>query len=416
MKNRTIPHLVVFVFLVSLFSAIAAAQNPTGREIPKPPRTKIQKPAKPQAKRPAAKPAPASSKLTIVAPPGALVEIDGKGRGFAGIDGNLVLTGIAAGDHRLVVTADGHEPWSGPIVMTAPATKFVVPIKKKPDTGRLALTASEPGTEIVVDEKYSVKSLAGQTMYVNGLFPGERQLRAAKPGFKEWRGTVTVVANETVAVRVELAPILDPEMIRIPEGVFSRGQNSGQRDQRPEHPVSIAEFEISSVEVNNRHYKFFVDETNHPAPRGVGYGWTGNDYPEGQDELPVVFVNWDDAVAFCKWLSQKTGRRYRLPTEAEWEKAVKSAGNQFIFIGRIWEWCSDWYDADYYRIRDRNNPKGPAVGKRVKMMGREGVTRVMRGGGFGRGTVIVRAAERNSFFPAQSRFDIGFRIVREVDK
>ncbi len=421
MFGRNIPHAIILILLTALFSPAVFAQNPTGREVPKPAKKGGEKSGEKPAKsrppqRAPSKSAQASVRLTIVAPAGALVEVDGKPRGFAGIDGNLVLTGLALGDHQLVVTADGYEPWRGTFVMSTASTKFEAPIKKKPATGRLALTANEPGAEIFIDEKYSVRALAGQTMYVNGLFPGQRQLRAVKPGFKEWRGTVTIKANETVAVRVELKPILDPEMIRIPEGAFVQGNDKGDRDQRPAHQVFTTEFEISRSEVTNRLYKFFVDATRRPAPRGVGYGWTDNNYPEGQDDLPVVFVSWEDAVAFCKWMSEQTGRRYRLPTEAEWEKAAKIAGDQYLSVGKIWEWCADWYDADYYRNRERVNPKGPAGGRRIKMMGREGETRVMRGGGFGRGSVALRATERNYFFPTLTRFDIGFRIVREVDK
>jgi formylglycine-generating enzyme required for sulfatase activity len=125
-------------------------------------------------------------------------------------------------------------------------------------------------------------------------------------------------------------------------------------------------------------------------------------------------VSWEDAVAFCAWLSEQTGLRYRLPTEAEWEKAAKSGGAQYKTAGRVWEWCSDWYDHDYYKLRERINPKGPARGKRYKMLGREGEMKVIRGGGFGFGSVTRRAAERSYFFPKMNRSDIGFRIVREV--
>jgi hypothetical protein len=426
MIGRDTPRFLILTLLAALFSAIIFAQDPTGREAPKPAKKGSEKTGQktgakttktsPAKKSPAPKSAQASVKLTIVAPPGAMVEVDNKPRGFAGVDGNLVLTGLALGDHQLVVTAQGYEPWRGTFVMSTASTRFEVPIQKKPATGRLALTANEPGTEIFIDEKYSVKALAGQTMYVDGLFPGVRQLRAVKPGFQELRGTVTVKANETIAVKIELKPILDPPLLRILEGVFVQGNDKGEKDQRPAHQVVLPEFEISRSEVTNRLYKYFVDATGHPAPRGPGYGWNGNNYPEGQEALPVVLVTWEDAVAFCKWMSQQTGRLYRLPTEAEWEKAAKLGGEQYLSVGKIWEWCSDWYDPDYYKSRERINPKGPARGRRIRMMGREGEARVMRGGGFGRGSVVLRAAERNFFFPAMARFDIGFRVVREVTK
>jgi formylglycine-generating enzyme required for sulfatase activity len=205
-------------------------------------------------------------------------------------------------------------------------------------------------------------------------------------------------------------------MIRIPEGQFLRGNDKGAKDQRPSHQVFTTAFEISRSEVSNRLYKYFIDATNRPAPRGVGFGWEGNNYPRGQDDLPVVFVSWEDAVAFCKWLSEQTGQNYRLPTEAEWEKAAKLGADKYTSAGKVWEWCSDWHDSDYYKERERNNPKGPTRGRRVKLVGREGEAKVIRGGGFGLGLVAQRASERSFFYPAMTRFDIGFRIVREVSK
>jgi formylglycine-generating enzyme required for sulfatase activity len=411
--------------LAALFFTTISAQNPTGRELPRPPKKTSEKP-KPKSdtksaksappRRAPAKPAPAPARLTIVAPPGALVEVDGRPRGATGIDGSLVIAGLPAGDHQLSVTAEGYEPWRGTFVMSVASTRFDVPIRKKPATGSLALTASQAGTEIFIDEKFVAATQARQAVNVGGLFTGQRQLRATKPGFREWRSIVTVKANETVAVNIELKPILDPEMMRVPEGYYMRGAEKGAKDQRPPHQVYTSEFEISRREVTNRLYRFFVLDTGRPAPRGAVYGWVNNDYPEGQDDQPVVLVTWEDAVAFCRWLSAQTGGRYRLPTEAEWEKAARLGADMYLSAGKIWEWCADWYDPDYYKKKERVNPKGPARGKQVKMLGREGETRVMRGGAFGRGSIALRAAERNYFYPTLTRFDIGFRVVREVGK
>ncbi|MDX2031707.1 MAG: SUMF1/EgtB/PvdO family nonheme iron enzyme [Blastocatellia bacterium] len=401
----------------------AAVEKPAPR-----PRSRAGKPvstaadkASVKAARPAPTPRPtrapvAAVKLTIFAPPGALVEMDGKMQGITGIDGNLVITGIAPGDHQLGVTADGYEPWRGVFVMSTASTRFDVPIKKRALTGKLAITTNENGTEVIIDDKYSVKPRAGETLYVDGLLPGPRKVRAVKPGYKEWATIVNIEASETAAVRVEMTQLLDPEMLMIQGGAFFQGDPNGEKDQRPEHEVYTPAFEISRTEVTNYLYKIFIDETRREAPRGLGYGWTGNQYPPNQGDQPVVYVTWDDASAFCKWLSAKTGHRYRLPTEAEWERAARLRGNEFLSVGKVWEWCQDWYDPDYYKRRIRSNPQGPARGKRVRLMGLEGETRVMRGGGFGRGSVVLRAAERGYLFPNQVRFDVGFRIVREVGK
>jgi formylglycine-generating enzyme required for sulfatase activity len=196
------------------------------------------------------------------------------------------------------------------------------------------------------------------------------------------------------------------------------GNDRGPKDARPAHAVSLAEFEISRGEITNQLYKYFIDATGRPSPRGVGaasqFSWEGNNYPAGQADRPVVLVSWDDAIAFCRWLSAQTGSRYRLPTEAEWEKAAREIGAQYTSTGNLWEWCADWYDPDYYKRRERMNPTGPPRGKKVKAGGREGEMRVLRGGAFGRQALALRAIERNYFIPSQGRFDIGFRVVREV--
>lgn len=420
MIGRILPTTIGVIFLLlgsAAWGGVVSGQNPTGRELPKPSKKKPEEktPATTKTPRPPSRTAtPRTAKLTLTAAPGALIEIDGKPVGYAGIDGILVVAALTLGEHEAAVKADGYEPWSGSLRINQPNVKLVIPLRKKPTTGRLALTANQPGTEIFIDEKYSVKSLAGQTLFVDGLLPGQRQLRAVKPGFQEWRMTVSVSAGETLAVNVALKPQLDPAMFLIPEGVFERGNNRGARDQRPAHQVFLPAFEISSGEITNRLYKFFIDATGHRAPVGAGYGWSGNNYPEGQGDQPVVLVSWEDAVAFCQWLSRETGRTYRLPSEAEWEKAARLAGDKYSSVGSVWEWCHDWYDENSYKTRERMNPRGPAQGQKVKLTGIEGAARVIRGGGFGRGTVVLRAAERNFFFPNQVRFDIGFRVVREA--
>jgi formylglycine-generating enzyme required for sulfatase activity len=344
-----------------------------------------------------------------------VVEVDGKPRGVTRESGELTVPGLAPGDHRLVIIAEGYEVWRGTFVMSVASTRFEPQLIKKAAMGRLALTVNEPGTDIFIDEAPGFTTQRWQVGLIVEAAPGQRQLRAVKPGFKEWSGTVVVKANETATVNIELRRSdLELEMLLISEGPFIRGDDGGEKDQRPQHQVLMSEFEISRAEVTNRFYKLFVDDTNHPAPQGLAYGWNGKDYPPDQGDYPVVFVSWEDAAAFCKWLSEKTGYQYRLPTEAEWEKAAKLAADRYKSAGKIWEWCSDWYDDDYYKLRERLNPQGPARGKPYKILGREGAAKVIRGGGYGFGSVTRRAADRNYFFPTMTRSDIGFRIVREV--
>ncbi len=171
------------------------------------------------------------------------------------------------------------------------------------------------------------------------------------------------------------------------------------------------------------------------------------------DGYPLLGVNWDAAVAYCNWLSAKTGKKYRLPTEAEWEKAARGTdqrrypwGNtidrsfaNFVgaqtydtgrpagffdgskrgdlethsnaspygaldMAGNVMEWCQDWYSRDYYASSPRKNPRGPATG----------AYRVVRGGSFFVETFDLRAYRRSAAWPSfQGHRMIGFRAVRE---
>lgn len=404
------------------------AQDPTGREIIKPGKKasakkavkKSDKPPEPKPTPPKPVPAP---RLTILAPPGALIEIDGTVKGFVGIDGNLILLGVATGNHILKASIMGYDDWNGPFVMGVPFTKFEVPMKKKPEPGKLAFTINEPDALVLVDGQEKIRPQVGQPHVLSGLATGTHQIVATKRNFYDWSGSVSVEPGKTSSVKIVLKNLIDPELLMIAESVFEMGKDNGDKDQRPKHQVFVPAFEISRTEITNRLYKKFVDDSGHPPPQGLGYGWHANQYPAGHDDFPVVFVSWNDAVAFCKWLSQESGSTYRLPTEAEWEKAVilkstpkslDEASGKFLSAGRVWEWCSDWYDPDYYKLRDRINPQGPVVGKKIKMMGFEGPTKSMRGGGFGSGQVLLRAAERSNYFQDKSRFDIGFRVVHEI--
>lgn len=411
-----------------LISSHIVAQDPTGREISKPSKkTPISGTVKKNDKPPGLKPSPRKTapapRLTILAPPGALIEIDGAVKGFAGIDGNLVVLGIASGTHTLKASSIGYDDWIGPFSMGISATRFEVPIKKKPEPGKLAFTINEPDALVIVDGQERIRPQVGQPNVLSGLATGTHKIVARKRNFYEWNGSVSVEPGKISSVKITLKPLIDPEMLTISEGVFEMGNDTGDKDQRPKHQVFVPAFEISRIEITNRLYKKFVDEAGHQPPKGLGYGWHANQYPAGHDDFPVVFVSWDDVVAFCKWMSQESGSTYRLPTEAEWEKAAKlkstpesldEAKGKFLSAGKVWEWCSDWYDPDYYKLRDRINPQGPIVGKKVKLMGFEGLTKSMRGGGFGSGQVLPRATERNHYFPDKSRFDIGFRVVREI--
>ncbi|MEJ0085080.1 MAG: SUMF1/EgtB/PvdO family nonheme iron enzyme [Pseudomonadota bacterium] len=262
------------------------------------------------------------------------------------------------------------------------------------------------------------------------------------------------------AVKAAAAPVNDGygEYVFVPAGAFKMGEDSqGLARERPAHVVELDAYYISKFEITNHEWKKFRDDPGYDDPKFWPNGrvvprdqipyWTqannhGGGTP-GSDDYPVLGVNWDAATAYCAWLSAKTGKRYRLPTEAEWEKAARGTDGRrypfgltiertqanyvgaqtfdtvmpvgsfagaaspygaFDMAGNVMEWCQDWYDRDYYSVSPRKNPKGPAAG----------AYRVVRGGSFFVEVFDLRATSRSMAWPSfKAHRMIGFRPVRE---
>ncbi len=135
---------------------------------------------------------------------------------------------------------------------------------------------------------------------------------------------------------------LDPELIHIPAGEFLMGSNpekdkGAYPDEQPQHTLHLPDYFIAKTPVTNAQYAAFVEATNHRVPSR----WEGGKPPGGKEDHPVVYVNWYDTMAYCQWLAQTTGQAYRLPSEAEWEKAARGTD------GRIYPWGNEW-DRDLY--------------------------------------------------------------------
>jgi len=114
----------------------------------------------------------------------------------------------------------------------------------------------------------------------------------------------------------------EPEMVLIPGGPFAMGSDDPAAPawERPQHTVDLPDFRIGRYPVTNRQYAAFIkDSKAQPAPQG----WFNREPPPDSLDHPVVNVSWYDALAYGAWLSAQTGRRYTLPSEAEWEKACR---------------------------------------------------------------------------------------------
>ena len=114
-------------------------------------------------------------------------------------------------------------------------------------------------------------------------------------------------------------------MVNIPAGEFIRGTNSGGYNERPENTYNLASYWIDKFEVTNHQYMQFVEETGHRKP-GPPSRYARNMINLRGDNQPVTYVSWSDAQAYCEWKGK------RLPTESEWEKAMRGTD------GRTWPW------------------------------------------------------------------------------
>lgn len=231
-------------------------------------------------------------------------------------------------------------------------------------------------------------------------------------------------------------PIAEPFRIPIAAGWFFMGSDVGQTGESPVHRVWLDSFAISSTQVTVKEFARFLDATQSEAPPY----WGDPNFSDPQQ--PVVAVSWFDAVSYCGWLSSVTGSRFRLPTEAEWERAARGGAEGMLFpwgndpplsrpdyhrrwksgpepVGQsspnayglfdicenVHEWCHDWYAAEYYAISPDRNPQGPEEGNR----------KASRGGSWRHQVKISRCSARSSIPPEFKYADYGFRVVCDME-
>ena len=241
--------------------------------------------------------------------------------------------------------------------------------------------------------------------------------------------------SEAAHLAASRAIFTEPLMVRISEGWFLMGSDAGQDNERPVHRVWVDAFYLAACQVTNAEYGQFLAASQHRKP----LQW--DDPLFSHPGQPVVAPSWFDAVAYCGWLSEISGRRYRLPTEAEWESAARGGLQQKLYpwgdepleslanysarwktapepVGRaernafglfdiganVHEWCADWFGPAYYAHSPERNPQGPQQGTR----------RSSRGGSWRHSTKVSRCAARSSIPPEFQYADYGFRLARSA--
>ncbi len=232
---------------------------------------------------------------------------------------------------------------------------------------------------------------------------------------------------------------LEPTLVSIPSGSFLMGSNSGQDCERPIHRVSINAFRLAATQITNAEYVRFLTAAGSAPPPF----WQDPNFYHPQQ--PVTAVSWHEAARYCEWLSTQTGRHYRLPSEAEWELAARGGLEQKQFpwgddppqflpdyakrwqtgpepvaryapngIGlydicdNLHEWCSDWYDPNYYAISPEQNPRGP------EQSSMKPSRKSSRGGSWRHQIKVARCSARSSIPPEFQYADYGFRVACSV--
>jgi formylglycine-generating enzyme required for sulfatase activity len=280
---------------------------------------------------------------------------------------------------------------------------------------------------------------------------------------------------QTAGQRREITNSIGMKLVLIPAGEFMMGGGESAEelvkafaaykrkaeffiDEYPRHRVRISKpFYLGKYEVTVGQFRRFVNDTGYKTEAetdGTG-GWGYNPQTgqcegrkpefnwlnpgfEQSDNHPVLNVTWNDAMAFCRWLSAKEGKTYRLPTEAQWEYACRAgsttrycygddeaglgeyawyganwggkthpvgekkanAWGLYDMHGNVWEWCADWYDNSYYAKSPTDDPTGPVTGS----------YRVHRGGGWFVVAGFCRSADRYILSPGYGAYGLGVRV------
>ncbi len=374
---------------------------------------------------------------------------------------------LSPGVYSFEARHDKHRPARQDVQLSAGDSRQLT-LETLPITGSLDIISRPPDALILRDGKAQ-----GSTPHtLNNLLIGEYQLVLEKPGYARFTKTITITEGSTAVIDetlqaaasgqepagpaarfssatgsggknfTETTAGLNLEMVFVKGGTFTMGCTAEQgsdceSDEKPAHLVTLSDFYIGKYEVTQRQWV---------AVMGASASLGNPSWFKGCDDCPVENVSWNDIQEFLKKLNQKTGKKYRLPTEAEWEYAArggastssastssalatKYAGSNTIdevawhggnsggktrpvggkkpnelglydMSGNVWEWCADWYDS--YSFASQINPHGPS----------SGASRALRGSSWDYYAQYCRVSYRYFITPDFHNSNYGFRLVQ----
>ena len=301
------------------------------------------------------------------------------------------------------------------LLLTA-ALAFYLLRRPAPPPGRLVVRTVPNGVRVTVNDTFrgvTVDTGLVLTLPVSGHY----HMALSRVGFATDTSTIYMGLDEVLEVDVVMKI---PGMAYVRGGTFAMGDEAGDYNEKPVHRVSVQAFYIDRTEVTAADFRKF--RPNHVPPFAGG-------------KMPAGGISWEEARDYCR----SEGKR--LPTEAEWERACRgagdtrysygdtyrtdlaqtgrpldkgpapagsfSAGNGGLHdvTGNLWEWCADWYGRDYYQSSPERNPTGPAGGHQ----------HVLRGGAWYSNARYARCAHRPGNIRKDRDPSFGFRCVKDVE-
>ncbi len=359
-----------------------------------------------------------------------------------------VLDRVTPGVHVVKFFLAGHSEGTARTSVIRGKTASVA-AKLEPMRGRLVVSSSYGGGSKCEGNLKIDGQIVGRTPWQGDVSAGSHTVEVQCPkGKASQQVTVAHNGRSDVNIRIETADI---SWVRIPGGSFNMGSNDGDDDEKPVHRVTVSTFEMSKTEVTFKQYRACVSAggcTPAHVDDGTCWLWNGSKWEQGRlpssfqgDEQPVVCVDWEQAQAYARWADA------RLPTEAEWEYAARSGGQNWKYpwgnenatcdravmhesdngcgrrstwpvcskprgntvqglcdmAGNVWEWVQDWYHDSY-----NGAPTDGSAWEKPT-----GSNRVLRGGSWYYSARDVRAAFRSIVDPRIRNDNVGFRLARD---